>query len=309
MKVNPLQQGKRANPLDNFLFFKVMGEKGNEEQLLSFLNAVLTKPGEGEYISTEITENTALPAEFKGDKSGVLDVIAVLSEEIWVNVEVQLRNRHNMEKRSLFYWSRLFSKTIGKGMDYRELSKVVSINIVDYEFIPAGGFHTCFHLWEDEIHWLLTDELEIHFIDMVKWRKLDNKDVVNNPLHRWLAWLDQSSPPELISEVVDMDRAIQKAEERRKDALKDMEAWLADERRLKAQMDWTTEYNIAMEEAMEQGFAKGEEKGLEQGLEKEQQKSVRNLHEYGMAAEQIALALKLPLEKVMQYLGEQENEE
>jgi len=37
---------KRLNPLNDYLFQKYMGEKGDEEQLLSFLNAVLSRTGE-----------------------------------------------------------------------------------------------------------------------------------------------------------------------------------------------------------------------------------------------------------------------
>jgi len=36
---------QRLNPLNDFLFFKVMGEKGDEPQLIGFLNAVLGRSG------------------------------------------------------------------------------------------------------------------------------------------------------------------------------------------------------------------------------------------------------------------------
>lgn len=36
---------ERINPLNDFMFLKVMGEKGDEEQLLGFLNAVLERVG------------------------------------------------------------------------------------------------------------------------------------------------------------------------------------------------------------------------------------------------------------------------
>jgi hypothetical protein len=32
---------ERFNPLNDYLFLKIMGEEGDEEQLLAFLNAVL----------------------------------------------------------------------------------------------------------------------------------------------------------------------------------------------------------------------------------------------------------------------------
>ena len=60
---------------------------------------------------------------------------------------------------------------------------------------------------------------------------------------------------------------------------------------------------IALEVEREEGREEGIEIGWEKGREEEKLESVRNLHEYGMTAEQIAGALKLPLEAVKQYLG------
>ena len=251
MKIFTAKQGERPSPLNDFLFFKIMGEKGDEVQLLSFLNAVLGRTGEDKFVSVEIMENKTFAAEAAGGKSSVLDVIAVLHGGTKVNVEVQIRNQHNMDRRSLFYWSRLYTKSLGEGQDYRELPKVISINILNFELLPAGDYHTCFHLKEDKDNFILTDVLEIHFIDMVKWRRLDGKDMASEPLHRWLAWLDPRSTPELVKEVVNMDSAIQMAEERQEDVLSDWELWRLNEMRLKGQMDRVSFYNDGIEDGME----------------------------------------------------------
>ena len=100
-------------------------------------------------------------------------------------VEVQLKDLHNMEKRTLLHWGREFTKGISAGDDYKELPKVITINIVNFDNIKLDDFHTCFHLWEDDHRdYLLTDVLEIHFINMVKFRKYKTRDIVNNPLER-----------------------------------------------------------------------------------------------------------------------------
>jgi len=44
----------RLNPLNDFLFYKIMGEKGDEVQLLGFINAVLGKTGAGRFTSVEV---------------------------------------------------------------------------------------------------------------------------------------------------------------------------------------------------------------------------------------------------------------
>ena len=46
---------QRLNPLNDFLFYKIMGEKGDEVQLLGFINAVLGKTGDDRFTSVEIS--------------------------------------------------------------------------------------------------------------------------------------------------------------------------------------------------------------------------------------------------------------
>ncbi|MDR1058576.1 MAG: Rpn family recombination-promoting nuclease/putative transposase [Treponema sp.] len=53
---------ERLNPLNDYLFLKIMGEKGDEEQLLSFLNAVLGRAGDQALLSIEIIEARTLTA-------------------------------------------------------------------------------------------------------------------------------------------------------------------------------------------------------------------------------------------------------
>jgi predicted transposase/invertase (TIGR01784 family) len=105
----------------------------------------------------EINENKNLTADIMEGKSCVLDVLAVLENGDKVDVEVQLRNYRNMDKRSLFYWSKEFIKGLPSGKEYQDAPNVIAINVVDYEFHPqVPDLHTIFHIWEDqhrEIMW------------------------------------------------------------------------------------------------------------------------------------------------------------
>ncbi|MDR0725013.1 MAG: Rpn family recombination-promoting nuclease/putative transposase, partial [Prevotellaceae bacterium] len=101
---------ERLNPLNDFLFMKYMGEKGDEEQLLSFLQGVLQKTQKDKIVSITILENRLMSADIIGDKSGVLDIRAEMSDGSKVNIEVQLRDVGNMDRRSLFYWSREYTE-------------------------------------------------------------------------------------------------------------------------------------------------------------------------------------------------------
>jgi predicted transposase/invertase (TIGR01784 family) len=275
---------ERLNPLNDYIFFKIMGEKGDEEQLLAFLNAVLGRKEQNAIESVEIIENKTISAEVIGDKTSILDVRAKTAAGERVNIEVQLRNLGNMDRRSLFYWSLEFSRGMEAGQDYRKSPNVIAINIVNYEFMPqVSAFHTSFHIWEDTYRdVLLTDALAIHFIDMVKFRRLPEKDIRHDPLHRWLTWFDKDSPQTLVEEVIKMDTAIQKAEEKMGYVTIDKEALRAYQMREMAMSDWTSGINHAKQEGRQEG----------------QFEIAKNLKSMGIPLEQIAQGTGLSLEEI-----------
>jgi predicted transposase/invertase (TIGR01784 family) len=209
-------EGKeRLDPLNDYLFMKCMGETGDEKELTAFLNAVLGKTCKNNIKTVTILENRSHSAEIIGNKSSVLDVRAKMSDGTIVNIEVQLRNVSNMGERSLFYWSQEYSSSIKAGEKYDLLANVITVNILGEEFLKLDTFHTSFHLWEDtHKEYLLTDALEMHFIDMVKFRRLPERDINNNILHRWLTFFDKRTSNETIKKIIDMDPAIKKVHER-----------------------------------------------------------------------------------------------
>ena len=75
-----------------------------------------------------------------------------------------------MERRSLYYWSKIYFESLGEGHNYRKLPNVIAINIIDFNFLPGENVHTCFNLREAANPTIiLSHALEIHFINMVKW--------------------------------------------------------------------------------------------------------------------------------------------
>jgi predicted transposase/invertase (TIGR01784 family) len=185
------------------------------------------------------------------------------------------------------------------GQDYRETPNVIAINIVNYELIAeAPAFHLGFHIWEDTSRILLTDALEIHFIDMVKFRRLKEKDIRNDSLHRWLTWFDKDSPEGLVEEVVKMDMAIQKAEEKMVYVSRDKEALRAYQMREMALSDWTSGLNHAREEGIQEGIVKGIQEGMVKGIQEEKREVAGNLKKLGLPVEQIAKATGLSVEEI-----------
>jgi predicted transposase/invertase (TIGR01784 family) len=272
--------------LNDFVFLKCFGEKGREEQLTALLNAVLRRTGKKRIVSLEIIENKELPAEITGGKLSKLDVRAVLQDGTRVDIEVQLKNEYNMDKRSLRYWALEYSRSITEGQDYIEMPPVIVINILDFAYIPLDDFHTSFHIYEDRHkEYMLTDALEMHFIEMVKWRKLKEKDL-NNPLHRWMVYFDEQSPAELVEEAVKMDTAIQATEDKMAMIMRDPALLHAYDMFEQARID----YKMGMQGARQEGEQEGERKRAVE--------IAKNLKAMGIAIEQINRATGLSAEAI-----------
>lgn len=206
---------QRLKPLNDFIFKKLFGENEVKDNLIAFLNAVLDKKDKERLITLEIVENKELTRDLIDDKTSILDVRAKTEDGTQIDIEVQLTNQHNMDKRTLFYWGRIFNESISKGEDYKNLPKVITINILDFDYINLNKFHTKFHLWEDESKdYMLTDLVEIHFIEISKFNKLEYKNLKEDRLQRWLTFFNNDISEEKLKELIEMDTDIKRAEER-----------------------------------------------------------------------------------------------
>src|SRR5690625_963205 len=99
-----------------------------------------------------------------------------------------------MVKRSLYYWSKVYTDPLQKGMGYTELRPVIAINILNFGlFEQTERFHTSYHLYEDEERFKLTNVLEFHFLEigkLIKNWKENKLDPWNNALAKWLLLLE-----------------------------------------------------------------------------------------------------------------------
>ncbi|WP_082918217.1 PD-(D/E)XK nuclease family transposase [Oceanobacillus sp. Castelsardo] len=47
---------------------------------------------------------------------------------------MQLSNQKNIHKRSLYYASKLYEEQLDEGEKYKELTKVVAVNLIDFSY-------------------------------------------------------------------------------------------------------------------------------------------------------------------------------
>ncbi|SHI06808.1 Rpn family recombination-promoting nuclease/putative transposase [Clostridium grantii] len=273
---------KRLKPLNDYIFKKLFGENEVKDNLIAFLNAVLDRKGRDRLVTLEIIDNKELTRELINDKTSILDVRAKTEDGTQIDIEVQLTNQHNMDKRTLFYWGRLFNQTISKGEDYQNLSKVITINILDFEYVQLDKFHSKFHLWEDEAKdYMLTDLVEIHFLELPKFYKLEQTNLKEDKLQRWMTFFNKDISEEKLKELMEMDSDIRRVEER-------LEYLSSDEK--------TIELYKAREKSLHER-ANMISSAKEEGREEEREEIAINLLDI-LDNEIIAKKLGMPIEKI-----------
>ncbi|OPH46620.1 hypothetical protein BC351_14125 [Paenibacillus ferrarius] len=175
-------------PFVDFVFKKIFGsEENKDEVLLNFLNEALRETEPKPFVSLTIL-NPNIDKNAVDDKQSILDVRAKTEDGKQVNLEIQVTNKHDMAKRSLYYSAKMYEEQLEEGKPYTTLQKVISINILTYNYIPNDRFHNIFHMREDHTGELLIDDIEIHFMELsklgIKAHEMDSR------LVNWLMFIN-----------------------------------------------------------------------------------------------------------------------
>ncbi|WP_052400613.1 Rpn family recombination-promoting nuclease/putative transposase [Oceanobacillus jeddahense] len=176
----------------DYAFKQLFGNERNKDITVVFLNAFLIQAGR-DPIQKLYFRNIEIGGEYIDDKKGRLDVLVQTESKEWINVEIQFNNQYNIEKRSLFYWSRIYNWQLEAGQEYDELNPVITINIMNFEmFQETDAFHTMFHLYDIAEKIRLTTMQEYHFVEIPKLIRAWKQDKLNpwdDLLTRWLLLL------------------------------------------------------------------------------------------------------------------------
>lgn len=251
----------RMKPLNDIVFNKLFGDEKSKSLLIGLLNSILNE----DIHDIAIQERRIEPETIEG-KLSILDIKATGNTGEKFNIEVQLLDEKNMVQRSLYYWAKLFTENFRAGKNYNTLSRTVVINILDFNLNELNGeaFHTRFRLHEVASKTVLTDLMEMHFIECKKFKMIEQD--MHNPLHRWLLFLQEDTPNEILKEVLGMDQTLKEAEERLAFLSSDPDVRRQYEDREKA----LSAERSRMDSAMEHGLAISIKKRLNKGYTIEQ---------------------------------------
>ena len=266
----------KINPRVDFAFKKLFGSEENKDLLISLINAIISE--EDQVVEVEL-KNPYNLADYRAGKMSILDIKAKAENGRWFNIEMQISEDYNFDKRAIYYWAKLVTEQLSEGMMFKELKKTISINILDYNFIPdTAEVHNCYKIIntatgkDDRLH----DIFELHYIELKKFKKTYAE--IQSALDRWSSFLTtahkldrEHTPKELASDknIVKAIAAI--------DRMFDEEERQVYEVRMQSLADVESKIASAAERGIEIGMEKGVEIGREEGVVEGQSRILKRL--------------------------------
>ena len=247
------------------ILFKVFFSR-NKGHLKSFLSSILGK----EIKIKRVTHDARLEQLVKEMKYGILDLEVELENGEIVNVEMQVKDNKNIEKRTTFYASKKIVEQIEPGQKYGELKKVIVIAILDYSLtnLPEYLIETR-RIIKGHEDYELNNEVKYYYIELDKFRKQEPDMSVE--LNQWLAFIDMER-----GDLLDMAK---KENKEIKEAVEEYEVLTGDEEikrlaeiRLMSKLEENSALATAREKGTEEGLRQGREEGLQRGREEGLQK-------------------------------------
>jgi len=275
---------------DDRVFRYVFGEPEGLPLLESLINAFFEPVGIPK-IHHLTLQNREVGPESLGEKVTLLDVLAKDEKGRIVNVEIQTTRKPAFFERTLFYWSRLYSRQLPVGEDYQTLKPVFSLNLLEYDISEQVDWLHLFRLPQ-------TDHLGFVFVELRKLLRLVSEDPqyqnrASPDLKNAAIWGTFLEKPEK-NWVIDQNAVA--------------EMLLATRIRMEEFMALTPEivYEIQKEmyehdlasmrgEARRAGLAEGREEGREEGRVARSMEIARNLKVKGMSPVEIAELTGLPI--------------
>ena len=177
-------RGQFLPPKSDVAFKELMH---NETVRRHFISDVLGIPLEE--IREVRLENTLLRRRGRWEKQGILDVRLLLNNDRRINIELQIREVPDWDKRSLFYLSKMYSEEGRTGEDYVRLKKCIVICVLGFRWDTRPGYHKVYYL-RDQDGQLYSDQFEIHVIEL-------NKELTGDRLDDWIRLFRVESMEEL----------------------------------------------------------------------------------------------------------------
>mgnify|MGYP004561728883 CR=1 FL=1 len=254
------QKIRRYPPKMDIIFQAIFGEVGSENITKDFLEKILKRKIE----KISLDKNPILRRELKDDKLGVLDIVTELDGKEKCNIEMQLIDKNNIIERMLYYWSKMYTRQIKAGEDYKKLEKTIVILIADFNIkgLEEVEYHSTWKIIETNSvkKLILTDKFELDIIELSKIKGRENE---KDQLLDWLVFLENPES-ERVTRKMEENENLKEAVEKLDRISEDEKMQRIIELREKAIRDEHAIYDKGLDDGIEKGIQKGKEKGAKE---------------------------------------------
>ena len=250
------------NLKNDIIFTAFFARKGNEEFLIDFLQSILKI----EIKKIKIREEVNLEKLSVGEKGGRIDIQAELNEGTIVNIEMQMKNLHNIENRTTLYGAKVLAREEARGKNYNDIKNVIMINILNYELT---GFEEYISetvvVLDKHREYEIIKGMKWYFIELPKFRKAHPN--MDEKLNQWLAFIDDNDRGK-IKMAEKKNKTLEKARKEMTYLTGDEEIRRLAELREKWEMDWNSSMDYSKKEGKKEGARENSLKNAKKMKEK-----------------------------------------
>lgn len=164
-----------VNPRIDLVFKKIFGIEENKDLTISLINSIV---GPQDQVKDLTILNPYNPQHFMNDKLSILDIKAEGHDGKRFNIEIQVSDEGDYDKRALYYWAKIYTEQLAEGEDYSRLSKAIGIHLLWFTSIPQSHkYHNVFHIREKDQGFKYFQDMELHTIELAKFEKDLPKDL------------------------------------------------------------------------------------------------------------------------------------
>jgi predicted transposase/invertase (TIGR01784 family) len=184
------KQTKLQYTMTNDILFKLYFVK-HPDFLKRFVGMILKTPLDS--ITEFAINNSEIPPQEIEDKFCRLDINMIVNGER-VDLEIQVEDEKDYPERSLYYWAREYSSDLQSGGKYKELPRVIIINILAFPLFDCEEYHSEFRPLEITRHIELCDKQVMHYYELPKLPEPTDGD---EEIKFWLAFFKAETEEDL----------------------------------------------------------------------------------------------------------------
>ena len=250
-------------PKNDIIFKNLFSKIGNEDMLKELLEEIIKI----KIKEIEVQKEVELSKMKKEEKYGKLDLRVIINKNAIVIIEIQMENNCDMEKRAMYYASKIVGSSLCIGETYDKIKDIYVISILNYEMTRLNKYCSDTVTVENEYrNYEMIKGIKYYFIELPKFRK--QIQVLETKLEQWLAFIDYENK-EMVKVAIEKNELVKKAQKDYEYLTGDAATRRLQELREKAILDENSAYATGKKRGIKEGEVRGEARGEARGKRQE----------------------------------------